>query len=152
MKAQALTDFLQETTHDQREQSMWKIYVDGSSTKTGVVRFQFKASNNETEYEALLQGLQLPGKVGTRRVNAHSDSQLVTQQLLGKCEVREKRMLEYVEKVRSLKNEFESFEIKQIPQEKNRKAYYLANIGSSMTDCHERKITVFGVGKAKYCQ
>lgn len=65
------------------------------------VRFHFKASNNEAEYEALLQGLRLAKKVGAQRAIVYSDSQLVTQQLLGKCEVREKRMREYVERVRS---------------------------------------------------
>lgn len=63
------------------------------------VRFHFKASNNEAEYEALLQGLRLAKKVGAQRAIVYSDSP--TQQLLGKCEVREKRMREYVERVRS---------------------------------------------------
>lgn len=70
VKAQAFIDFLQEITRREEEQSWWKIYVHGSSTKLGAgggkvlespkkeleyaVRFQFKASNNEAEYEAVL--------------------------------------------------------------------------------------------------
>lgn len=46
-----------------------------------------------------------------------------------------------------LEKVFDSLEIKQIPREENQKADYMATIESFMTDCHERKIIVFGVGK-----
>ena len=55
---------------------LWKLYVDGSSNENGAgagvilvtpagsrfhsaLRFGFKASNNEAEYEALLAGLRI---------------------------------------------------------------------------------------------
>lgn len=71
IKAQALAYFLLETTCNQEESPYWKMYVDRSSTMSGAgrgivlegprkedleyaVRFQFKALNNEAEYEPLL--------------------------------------------------------------------------------------------------
>lgn len=67
-------------------------------------RIHFKASNNEAEYEALLQGLHLAKKEGAKRVKAYSDSQLVTQQLGAYCEIKEGRMKSYVDRVRELEN------------------------------------------------
>lgn len=63
----------------------WKLYVDGSSTKKrsragiiviapeqitldSTIRFGFKASNNEVEYEALLVGLRLLRSVDAEKI------------------------------------------------------------------------------------
>ena len=78
-----LADFIAEFTFPseedrdgQNEPSKWKLFVDGSSNENGsrpglmlvspenhrissALRFTFKASNNEAEYEALLAGLRL---------------------------------------------------------------------------------------------
>lgn len=78
IKAQALADFIQETTRIVEEKDC-ELYVDISATKHGAgagimlvspksdelefaIKFQYKASNNEAEYEALLQGLRLAEK------------------------------------------------------------------------------------------
>lgn len=80
IKAQALAEFIQETTRIVEEKE-WELYMDGSATKHGAgagivlvnperdelefaIRTHFKASNNEAEYEALLQGLHLAKKTG----------------------------------------------------------------------------------------
>ncbi|KAM1786961.1 hypothetical protein ACFX14_039537 [Malus domestica] len=72
----------------------WSLYVDGSSNQHGcgaglvlttpdkvameyALRFKFKASNNEVEYEALLVGLRLAKHLGVKRIDIFSDSQLV---------------------------------------------------------------------------
>ena len=69
----------------------WKVFVDVASsamgTRTGIViitpegirlehsfRLDFKASNNETEYEALLTGLKAVRDMGAREVEVYSDS------------------------------------------------------------------------------
>ncbi|XP_073314713.1 uncharacterized protein [Primulina huaijiensis] len=74
IKAQALADFLAETVH-QKSEDPWKVYVDGSLSKDGsgvgvvlisptgeevklAARLDFRASNNEAEYEAVLAGLR----------------------------------------------------------------------------------------------
>ncbi|XP_042426235.1 uncharacterized protein LOC122014118 [Zingiber officinale] len=70
IKAQALADFLMEV-HQTDSDETWKIYIDGSATQQGsgvgillispqgdilqlAVRLNFRATNNEAEYEALL--------------------------------------------------------------------------------------------------
>ncbi|CAL8135404.1 unnamed protein product [Prunus armeniaca] len=76
----------------------WTLYVDGSSNRQGssaglvlktpddtiieyAIRFQFRASNNEAEYEALLAGLRLAQSSGVERLMICSDSQLVVNQV-----------------------------------------------------------------------
>ncbi|KAL5552902.1 hypothetical protein UlMin_040303 [Ulmus minor] len=87
IKGQALADFIAEFTYQPTSlesakelvpspSSLWHLYVDGSSTDNcsgaGVIlvspekvrlscalRFRFKATNNQAEYEALLAGLRL---------------------------------------------------------------------------------------------
>ncbi|KZV49594.1 hypothetical protein F511_15454 [Dorcoceras hygrometricum] len=51
------------------------------------ITLDFKASNNEAEYEALLIGLRAANKMGIARVVLYSDSQLVIQQSNGQVEV-----------------------------------------------------------------
>jgi len=80
IKAQALADFLAESTTPAEERVLcprpWNLYVDGLSIKDGsgagliiesptgaqyehALKFMFKASNNEAEYEALIAGIEL---------------------------------------------------------------------------------------------
>lgn len=42
-----------------------------------VIRFEFKETNNEVEYKAMLAGLCLTHALGTKRVRVNNDSQLV---------------------------------------------------------------------------
>lgn len=52
-----------------------------------------------------------------------------------------------MEKVRSLEKGFDILETRQIPRQENRKADYLAKMGSAMVECRERKVTVFRMWK-----
>lgn len=41
------------------------------------LKFNFKASNNQTEYEAIIAELKLAKEIGAKRVRCHTNSQLV---------------------------------------------------------------------------
>ena len=47
------------------------------------LRLNFKASNNESEYEALIAGLRSAQRLGATELLVFCDSQLVTNQLSG---------------------------------------------------------------------
>ena len=47
------------------------------------VRFEFAASNNEAEYEALLLGLKICYEAGAKTLSTFSDSQLIVWQVNG---------------------------------------------------------------------
>ena len=72
----------------------WKVYVDGTANQRGFgvglvlispeeaiieksLRLGFLATNNEAEYEALLQGIAMVQKMGGKAVEMFSDSRLV---------------------------------------------------------------------------
>src|SRR3954469_6797287 len=72
---------------------------DGLVTEQAL-RFGFKASNNATEYEAVLAGLDLAKAAGARQIHINSDSALVVGQSIGEFEAKEESMRKYQEKVR----------------------------------------------------
>jgi len=72
------------------QQVVWTLYVDGSSNSkqcgAGVVlespgwlkveqslHFNFKATNNQAEYEALIAGLNLVGDMGVKQLKCLTD-------------------------------------------------------------------------------
>jgi len=84
------------------------LSVDGSSNQQGsgvgivlegpngvlieqALRFTFKASNNQAEYEALIAGMLLAKEMGARSLLAKSDSQLVTSRVTGRTKQRTHR-------------------------------------------------------------
>ncbi|KAL0307091.1 UNVERIFIED_CONTAM: hypothetical protein Sradi_6126400 [Sesamum radiatum] len=76
------------------EKDVWLLHVDGSSTTQGsgadivitspqgedmefVVIFEFKASNNEAKYEALVMDIRMVHEVGAQQLVAYSNAQLI---------------------------------------------------------------------------
>ena len=111
---------------------LWKLYVDGSSNENGsgvgiilitpagsrfhfALRFSFKASNNEVEYEALLAGLRIAKGLRAKAIHCYSDSQLVVNQVLGEYQGRETKMAAYLEKAKAALEHFEYYAIEQVP-------------------------------------
>ncbi|XP_077237305.1 uncharacterized protein LOC143878978 [Tasmannia lanceolata] len=126
----------------------WMLYVDGSANAGGsgaglviseldnllveyALKLDFKASNNEAEYEALITGIALATELHANRLRAHSDSQLIVGQVNGLYEAKETRMLKYLEKVRSEISTFTEFQIVQIPRTMNARADALSKMASS---------------------
>jgi len=141
IKAQALADFLAESMALAEKESQlrpWHLYVDSSSTKDGsgadliikspagtryehALKFMFRASNNEAEYEALVVGLELCYTAGADHVQAFSNSQLVVSQLNGTYEVKDEIMAMYVRRVREATGLLKDFSIMHISCSKNRR-------------------------------
>lgn len=71
----------------------------------------FRASNNESEYKALLGGLRLATTMGAKRLHIHSDSQLVVKQVKDEYQAKDPRMQAYLTKVRGLLDKFEGWEM-----------------------------------------
>ena len=56
------------------------------------LRLGFLATNNEAEYETLLEGMSMVQKMGEKAVKMFSDSRLVVNQVKGELEARDERM------------------------------------------------------------
>ena len=56
------------------------------------LRLGFLATNNEAEYETLLQGMVMVQKIGGKAMEVFSNSRLVVGQVKGELEARDVRM------------------------------------------------------------
>ena len=64
------------------------------------IRINFPVSNNKTEYEAILAGIDLTTSVSSKIIIIRSDFQLVVGQVNGEYETRDLRMIKYVRLVK----------------------------------------------------
>ncbi|GJX92160.1 reverse transcriptase domain-containing protein [Tanacetum coccineum] len=126
----------------------WTLFTDGSSCVDGcgagiiltnpegteftyALRFQFKATNNEAEYEALIAGLRIAEKMGAQNLQVNVDSKLVANQVNGTYIAKETDMVKYLEKVKTLAKAFREFSINQVPRKENKKADALSKMAST---------------------
>ncbi|KAM1985525.1 hypothetical protein ACFX16_013686 [Malus domestica] len=105
------------------------------------LRFKFKASNNEAEYEALLAGLHLAKHLGVKRIDIFSDSQLVVNQVTNNFDAKDSSMAAYLAQTQLLLKHFH-YQITQIPRAANSHAGALARLASAVEDKIRRKIQV----------
>ena len=87
----------------------WKVYIDGAANQRGSrvglvlitperaiieksLRLGFSATNNEAEYEALLQGMAMVQKMGGKVVEMFSNSRLVVGQVKEEMKAKDVRM------------------------------------------------------------
>jgi ribonuclease HI len=126
------------------------MYFDGSLMKTGagvgllfisplgvhmryVVRLHFPASNNVTEYEALITGLRIAIELRVRHLDVRGDSQLVIDQIMKNSSCCDPKMEAYYGEVRRLENKFHGLELNHITRRYNEAADELAKIASNRT-------------------
>ena len=137
----------------------WKVFVDGASSgsgaRVGIVaitpkgiklersfRLGFKASNNEAEYEALLAGLKVVSDLGAKEVEVYSDSRLVVNQVQGRFEAKDPRMIRYLRLVKQTMDHFLNVKMVQVVRGQNRHTDSLATLVSSSTEGIPRLIKV----------
>ena len=90
------------------------------------MRLEFKTSNNQAEYDALIVGLLLPRDMGVDNVICKRDSQLIVGHIQGEYQVRDPLLMKYYHKVLTIMQCFGKAEIKYIPRELNSKANSLS--------------------------
>ena len=95
------------------------------------LRLGFLAINNESEYEALLEGISMVQKVGGKAIKMFLNSRLVIGQVGGELKARDERMQGYLSQVRLLQSKFESFSLLHIPRSGNTHADSLTTLTTS---------------------
>ncbi|KAL0446409.1 UNVERIFIED_CONTAM: hypothetical protein Slati_1768800 [Sesamum latifolium] len=138
---------------------LFSITPDGSSTIQGsgagivitspqaedlefAVKFDFKASNNEAEYEALLAGMKMAHEARAQHLIAYSDSQLVVKQVEGIYEAKGREHDTISPTNNIIKDKLRKFPNRPIPREENVKADCLSKLASALKDCRTRHVTI----------
>ena len=123
--------------------------MDGASRQTGasislqlnspggdkieqVVRLGFSASNNESEYEAILAGIELAAAISAEKIIIRSDSQLVVRQVNAEYESRDPRMAKYVTLVKQRLASFSAWKLEHVPRDCNERANSLVTVAASL--------------------
>ena len=144
IKGQILADFVMEFTSAELAKDtqttpdlpIWKLSVDGATNAQGsgagliltspegidieyALRFGFRASNNEAEYEAIIAGLNLAHSMEVDHIEVYSESQLVVKQIEDTYEAKGEKMILYLKKVRELLRKFVLVQVRHIPRVEN---------------------------------
>ena len=102
----------------------------------------FSATNNEGEYEALLEGMTMVQRMGGKSIKLFSDSRLVIDQVRGEFEAKDERMQGYLNQVKCLQSKFDSFDLLHVPRSGNAHADSLAILATSSVQDLPRVILV----------
>ena len=126
----------------------WKVYIDGAANQIGSgvglvqvspektiiekpLRLGFLATNNEAEYEALLQGMTMVQKMGGKTIKMFSNLRLVVGQVKGELEARDASMQECLSQVKRLQSDFDLFSLSHVSRSGNTHADSLATLATS---------------------
>ncbi len=125
--------------------SSLEIYIDGASrgnpgrSGAGILiketngsthrikRYLGILTNNQAEYEALINALKAAKELKKNHLRIYSDSLLLVSQINGNWRTRNPNILALSKKARSLIKGFKHVEVHHIPRELNREADRLAN-------------------------
>ena len=105
-------------------------FLDGIDIEYAL-RFGFRASNNEAEYEAVIAGLNLAHSMEVDQLEVCSDSQLVVKQIEDSYEAKGGKMILYLKKVRELLKKFVRVQIRHIPRAENSRADALEKLATT---------------------
>ena len=140
---------------ERQDNKRFVIYVDGASrgnpgpaaigflildergtAMTEVSRAIGVCTNNHAEYQALIAGLEEAAKLDASHLEIRLDSELVARQLSGQYRVKDKQLKPLYAKAMCLLSRLNSFTIRHIRREHNRKADALANRALDKPQCH----------------
>jgi ribonuclease HI len=155
IKSQILDDFVSEWTETQQPPPAenlehWKMYFNGSLNLEGVgvgilfispqgdrlkyvLQIHYKASNNGTEYEALIHGLRIAVSLGIKRPITYGDSKVVIDQVNKAYDIKKDSMNTYYAEVRKLEDHFEGLEFHHVSRDNNMATDVLSKLGSKRT-------------------
>nr|KYP32059.1 Gypsy retrotransposon integrase-like protein 1 [Cajanus cajan] len=158
LKAQCLADFVAELMPTSVEEpQVWTLHVDGSSNSKGggagiilegpnqvtleqSLKFGFKVTNNQAEYEALLARLRLARDLEARKVSCNSDSKLMVEQLSGTYQAKDTLLQWYFHTASHQISSFDEFTIKHVPREQNARVDLLSKLASTKRPGQHRTI------------
>jgi len=104
------------------------------------LKFSFKASNNQAEYEALIASMLLAKEIGATRLAARSDSLLVTGQVNGEFTAKDPQLAKYLDYVKILAAAFHTFRLSHVPRQENSRTDLLSKLASCTKPGQQRSV------------
>ncbi len=86
-----------------------------------------RTTNNVAEYTAIIKALQAAKEIGAKELTVFSDSELLVRQINGKYKVKSEQIRPLFQQAIELLIEFENYQVRFIPREKNKEADKLVN-------------------------
>ncbi|XP_074358190.1 uncharacterized protein LOC141697610 [Apium graveolens] len=141
---------------NQNSAPWWSLFVDGATNGDGagagielisseshkirrVTHLAFRATNNDAEYEGLINGLKLAVEIKVENLNVFTDSMIVVYQINKGYQAKGPRTELYLKCAQRIIARFNEVRLELIPRGKNEGADELAKLGSS------REATLLGV-------
>ncbi|XP_076954633.1 uncharacterized protein LOC143629172 [Bidens hawaiensis] len=106
---------------------------------------EFKTTNNEAEYVALIAGKQLAKGMRIRYLQIYVDSLLIANHFNSSYAVKCEKLIKYLDIVKDLAESFDYFNITQIPRKENAGVDALANLASALKLPEDVKIPIIHV-------
>ncbi|XP_076959472.1 uncharacterized protein LOC143635542 [Bidens hawaiensis] len=127
----------QHTPTPPEQDQVWSLFKDGVSSNEGsseglrlvnpegheftyAIKLDFKSTNNETEYEAILAGFRIAKKLGVQHLEVCVDSMLIAGQINGSYESKNEVMVSYLSQEKDLILQFASCKVVHIKQSENK--------------------------------
>jgi ribonuclease HI len=128
---------------------IWTLYFDGSKSQEGSrercilidrrgrchflsCRIEFESTNNTTEYESLVQGLNKAIDLNVKELKVFGDSEIIIRQVRNTIHFNSPHLKNYQKEVHRLIERFEVFNIPAIPRENNTLVDSLATAASGL--------------------
>ncbi|XP_056688347.1 uncharacterized protein [Spinacia oleracea] len=131
------------------EDDYWTLYFDDASNQKGCgvgvlvvipegahvpisVKVDFEATNNVTEYEACIVGMESAASLGAKHLRVFSDSSLIINQISRKWKVRSTSLSIYQAHLDQIAEKFEEIEFTYLPRDDNQFSDALAKLASML--------------------
>jgi ribonuclease HI len=129
MEHNEILEKIQDTENQENPfEGYWRMSFDGacSSSRSGVgivlvglgnimhphaIRLEFSCTNNEVEYEALIQGMILAQEMKIEQLIVIGESELVINQVTQRYKIKKERLKLYFKRINELMESFNSFNI-----------------------------------------
>ncbi|XP_023896391.1 uncharacterized protein LOC112008288 [Quercus suber] len=153
------------------ELKSWKMYFDGATNQNGSGigvllvspkgthipfsgRLNFPATNNATQYEACIIGLQVALGLEVKEMEVYGDLALIISQIQNRWKIKKEKLMPYHECLQKLASKFGKIQYQYVPRMQNQIADALATMASIMDGPKEdeaQPIVVEQKEKLAYC-
>lgn len=105
----------------------WVVYAGDQEVLHGS-KYLGMTTNNDAEYQGLIEGLETCIRIGIKKLECYSDSELMVKQVNGIYKVRDANIRVRFDQIESQIKKLDSFSISHVLRSLNKRADKLVNI------------------------